>query len=150
MPITVRLARPDDVDALTALAAELGYAAATGGVAERLARFALRPDDHAVYVAHDDDRVVGWIHVGRRETLETPARAEILGLVVNTDRRRAGVGRTLVDAAEIWAAVQGLREVVVRSNVVRPDSHPFYERIGYARVKTQHVYLKAAPARVPR
>jgi hypothetical protein len=30
----------------------------------------------------------------------------------------------------------------VRSNVVRAESHQFYERLGYARVKTQHAYRK--------
>ena len=41
-----------------------------------------------------------------------------------------------------WASERGLREIAVRSNVVRAESHPFYEGRGYARVKTQHVYLK--------
>ena len=35
-------------------------------------------------------------------------------------------------------------EIVVRSNVVRPESHPFYEKIGYERKKTQHVYARSA------
>jgi hypothetical protein len=26
--------------------------------------------------------------------------------------------------------------------VLRVESHPFYERLGYARSKTQHAYLK--------
>jgi predicted N-acetyltransferase YhbS len=29
--------------------------------------------------------------------------------------------------------------------VVRAESHPFYERLGFARVKTQHAYLKPVP-----
>ena len=33
--------------------------------------------------------------------------------------------------------------IVVRSNVVRPESHPFYEKIGYERKKTQHVYARS-------
>jgi predicted N-acetyltransferase YhbS len=33
--------------------------------------------------------------------------------------------------------------MTVRSNVVRSGSHPFYERLGYARSKTQHAYRKA-------
>jgi hypothetical protein len=32
--------------------------------------------------------------------------------------------------------------MAVRSNVTRTESHPFYERLGYARVKTQHAYRK--------
>ena len=32
--------------------------------------------------------------------------------------------------------------MTVRSNVVRHESHPFYERVGYERTKTQHAYRK--------
>jgi hypothetical protein len=32
--------------------------------------------------------------------------------------------------------------MTVRSNVVRAESHPFYERLGYVRSKTQHAYRK--------
>jgi hypothetical protein len=38
--------------------------------------------------------------------------------------------------------MQGLAVVTVRSNVVRVESHPFYERLGHVRGKTQHVYTK--------
>jgi len=66
----------------------------------------------------------------------------LLGLVVDARQRRQGVGRRLVAAVEAWAARRGLELVSVRSNVARAESHPFYERLGYARVKTQHAYRK--------
>jgi hypothetical protein len=36
--------------------------------------------------------------------------------------------------------------IVVRSNVLRPESHGFYESLGYIRTKSQHVYSKCLPA----
>ncbi len=33
--------------------------------------------------------------------------------------------------------------MTVRSNAARELSHPFYEALGYARAKTQHVYVKS-------
>jgi len=60
--------------------------------------------------------------------------------------RGRGAGRQLVEAVERWAAARGLDEISVRSNVVRPDAHPFYERLGYIRAKTQHAYRKAVAA----
>ncbi len=86
------------------------------------------------------------VTVGRRESLETRARAEILGLVVDLACRRSGAGRALMSAAERWASARGFDEVILRSNILRPDSHPFYQSIGYTRTKTQHVYLKALPS----
>jgi len=46
-------------------------------------------------------------------------------------------------AAEQWARVHGFALMRVRSNVVRERAHRFYEREGYARVKTQAVFRKA-------
>jgi hypothetical protein len=39
-------------------------------------------------------------------------------------------------------AQHGLHTVVVGSNVVRAESHPFYEGIGYQRTATSHTYRK--------
>jgi D-ala-D-ala dipeptidase len=43
---------------------------------------------------------------------------------------------------EQWASQHGLHTIVVRSNVVRSASHPFYEAIGYQRTATSHLYRK--------
>lgn len=32
---------------------------------------------------------------------------------------------------------------------MRPEAHPFYERLGYVRVKTQHAYRKRVPSPTP-
>jgi GNAT superfamily N-acetyltransferase len=133
-----------DVPALTALSAQLGYPTPADELAGRLSRFLSLPDDHVILVALGDAlQVIGWGHVGRRESLETRPRAEILGLVVDGAFRRGGAGRALMSAAEQWAVAHGFDEVILRSNVVRPEAHSFYEGIGYARTKTQHVYIKA-------
>ena len=70
-------------------------------------------------------------------------KAEVVGLVVDADARRAGAGRRLVAAAEDWARAQGMGELFLRSNVVRPEAHAFYPALGFERSKTQHVYRKA-------
>ena len=80
--------------------------------------------------------------MAEREVLEIGRLAEILGLVVDASVRRQGVGQQLVAAAEAWANAHGLPGMTVRSNVVRAESHPFYEALGYVRIKTQHTYRK--------
>ncbi len=69
-----------------------------------------------------------------------------MGLVVSQACRRAGIGRALVAAAEQWQTERGVAAICVRSNVVRPESHPFYESLGFARYKTQHAYIKRTEA----
>ena len=142
-PHRIRPAKLDDVEQIAPLVAELGYPSSVAEVRERLATLLTSTID-MVYVAVDRaSQVVGWIEVATRMTLESGRRAEILGLVVASRARRTGVGLALVSAAERWAARQGMTSIAVRSNVARLESHPFYERAGYARKKTQHVYAKS-------
>jgi len=61
---------------------------------------------------------------------------------VDPAHRGQGVGRRLVAEVEAWAAGRGLGIIGVRSNVARAESHPFYQRLGYVRTKTSHVYRK--------
>lgn len=148
--VTIRPAALADAGGLARLSGDLGYPAAPDDLRQRLLACQARPDDHGILVAIDDaGDVAGWVHVGRRVSLETRPRAEILGLVVDERVRRVGTGGALVARAEQWAREQGLIEMIVRSNVTRVTSHPFYERVGYTRTKTQHVYVKdMASARV--
>lgn len=144
-----RPARPDDAEAVAALAAQWGYPASTDTFAARLDALCASPS-HAVFVApsaaagHDAD-LDGWIVIEARTTLGSGTFAEIAGLVVAARARRGGVGRTLVAAAERWAAAHGLRKVVVHSNIAREESHLFYPALGYSRTKTQHVYTRTLP-----
>ena len=138
----IRVACLEDATALADLSHQLGYPAAVAEVGRRLERVLASPED-VVYVAHDDaQRVSGWIHGARQDLVESEPRCEILGLVVQREQRRRGIARALVQAVEQWASTRGLRLLSVRSAVSRAESHPFYESLGYERVKSQHVYRK--------
>ncbi len=138
----LRRARLDDAAELARLCAQLGYPQHEATFAARLRRV-LVSADHPVIVASDDGRtLLGFVAVERRLLLEAGERVEIVGLVVDERARRRGIARALVDAAEHWARETGVAEVMVRSNVARAQSHPFYEDAGYDRSKTQHVYRK--------
>jgi GNAT superfamily N-acetyltransferase len=138
----LRVALTDDVPRLAALIGILGYPAAPRELRPRLERLLSRPD-HVIVVAETDAHgIVGWIHGTEQELLEAERRCEIVGLVVAPEGRRRGIGARLVAAVEAWGKARGLHRIVVRSNVTRPESHPFYERLGYGRVKTQHVYAR--------
>ena len=142
MSVAVRRATVGDAPRIAELSGVLGYPVEHGVMAERLAHLVGR-DDNAVFAAVDGERVVAWIHGAEHELLEVGRLCEILGLVVDPSVRRVGAGRALIAAVEEWAALRGVTQVSVRSNVLRLESHPFYERLGYVRVKTQHSYRKA-------
>lgn len=137
---TIRTAVRSDASRLAELSTELGYPATAADLGPRLGRILGREDSVVLVAELPDGEVVGWLHGAEVEILERGRHCEILGLVVAVGRRRHGAGRRLVSAVERWAAARGLDEITVRSNVVRAESHPFYERLGYTRVKTQHAY----------
>jgi GNAT superfamily N-acetyltransferase len=130
-----------DEIALARLAGELGYPSSAHQIRARL-ELLLRNAAHFVAVAEASGALLGWVHAEHRVNLESGERAELVGLVVSASARRSGVGSALVAAAEAWAAARGLASIVVRSNVVRPESHAFYRRIGYEPTKAQQVYAR--------
>ena len=139
---TIRKAKLTDAPQLAALNGELGYPVEAGEMKSRLERLLPRAD-HGLFVAEiAPDIVIGWIEGEEREILAIGRLCEISGLVVGEAHRGAGVARRLVEAVERWAAGRGLDQVSLRSNIIRPESHAFYEKVGYARFKTQHAYRK--------
>jgi GNAT superfamily N-acetyltransferase len=138
---TVRPARVEDAQEIARLSGELGYATPAEVMRERLAALMPHPD-HRITVLDNGDGLLGWVASERRRILEAGERIEIIGLVVDARCRGMGLGRVLVTEAEYWARQLGFDAVSVRSNVLRDSSHPFYERMGYARRKTQHFYVK--------
>jgi len=131
-----------DIPDLARLAGELGYPSTPEQVRERFASFMAWPHQAAFVAAIDEGRVLGWIHLCEARTLQTDPRAEITGLVVDSNFRGGGVGRLLVERGEEWARRRGLAAIGVRSNIIRERSHVFYERLGYAAAKTQKIFRK--------
>ncbi|MEY2509760.1 MAG: hypothetical protein QOE26_523 [Verrucomicrobiota bacterium] len=140
--VVVRKAKSSDAMRVAELSGVLGYPVDRAAMQRRLEKLDGR-EQHVVFVAEVNGEIVGWIHAAERELLVADRIGEICGLVVAEGQRAGGVGRRLVEAVEQWARERGLGQVSVRSNVARPESHPFYEKVGYTRVKTQHAYRKS-------
>src|SRR5687767_14214504 len=126
-PVEIRTAEIADAARLATLSEILGYPVTADTLAQRLGRCMTRTDEVVLVAASPSGNVVGWLHGAEQELLETGRRCEILGLVVDTQHRGHGVGRRLISAVERWASARGIEQMTVRSNVVRQESHPFYE-----------------------
>ena len=128
--------------AVAELCGQLGYPVADEQIARRFLHVTER--GHAVVLVADaDGHVVGWIHVVVTPVLEADLYTEIAGLVVDDRRRSRGIGAELLRAGERWAREVGctaMRES--QSRIARERAHAFYERSGYARIKTQHAFEK--------
>ena len=142
MPALIRSARLSDCDAIARLTNQLGYEVDPAGLYARLARTLERPGQQLL-VAELDAGVVGWVHVTTWEFLEADGFAVIAGLVVDSNHRRAGIGRLLMEHAERWAHETGHSVLRLWSSTARTAAHQFYESLGYSRVKTQYSFAKA-------
>ncbi len=141
--VRVRPMAGGDAEAVAALAGQLGYPAGAAEVGRRIAALAPRAEA-ALFVAEGaGGEVLGWAAVESRLLLETGTFAELTGLVVDSGARGGGAGRALVAAAEAWARAGGQHVLRVRSNVVRRQARAFYERLGYAVIKSQNVFQRA-------
>jgi GNAT superfamily N-acetyltransferase len=131
MHLAVRDATSSDAERVARPLTELGYSASEEFAAERLAYFKSEPHSRVLVVeAHGE--LVGLVATHLVPRLDTERRSRrIVDLVVAEDHRRAGVGRTLLTAAEAEAQRHGCRRLDVSSGDWRPDAHAFYERLGF-------------------
>ena len=139
---TIRLASSGDAERIAVLCQQLGYPASQEKVQRRLNQIQ-QDEQQAVYVAELSGHLIGWVYVHVCKLLVADPQAEIVGLVVDEDHRRCGVGRLLMQQVEKWAREKGCWEVYLRSNVVREGAHAFYEGIGYSSAKTSMAFRKA-------
>lgn len=137
--MTVRPARTEDAGAIAALCAQLGYPSTHEQIVDRLATLGSGAE-HAVLVAVEHDRVLGFMQVSVHHSIESGAWTEIDGLVVDTAHRGRGIGTALVAEALTWARARGTTRLRVRTNQTRADAHRFYEREGFTVSKSQRVY----------
>ncbi|MGD2042162.1 MAG: GNAT family N-acetyltransferase [Acidimicrobiia bacterium] len=94
------------------------------------------PDRH-LFLAWDDDRVVGFAATRRID----PDRMELSGIIVLESRTGQGVGTALVDSAISAARALGYDEMIVKTETDNHRARSFYESRGFALsgVETEHV-----------
>jgi predicted N-acetyltransferase YhbS len=132
MTLVIRDAKPADAGALAALIAALGYEVTEAEIGERL--IALDAAAPKSLVAVLDGAVIGCLTLSIMRVLHRPKPVgRISMLVVDENRRGAGIGARLVAAAEERLRALGCGLIEVTSNVRRERAHAFYERLGYER-----------------
>lgn len=140
--ISIREMHERDLPEVRGLAEQLGYPVDLDILSQR---FSVIDSStlHKLFVACDDEKVIGWIHAGREmSSLLVEDRADIGGLIVDSKYRSKGIGANLLEAAEKWARSQDLNLVRVRSNIKRTEAHRFYQRQGYNLAKSWHLFTK--------
>ncbi|MGB0177179.1 MAG: GNAT family N-acetyltransferase [Owenweeksia sp.] len=138
MELSIRKAELKDSGSLAELSHQLGYISDDNAIQKRLEHL-LKDRNHCVFVAVKGDKVLGWIHGFYTLRVESDAFVEIGGLVVDNHHRQKGIGRMLVEQVIDWSLSRECEKLRVRSNVIRTDSHRFYENLGFTTNKEQKV-----------
>jgi RimJ/RimL family protein N-acetyltransferase len=139
--IVVRPAEPTDAVALTALASAVS-AEPEGwmiwsewravGDERRYLRAVRRHPDAAVFVAEVDAKLAGRLSLARDPNPASHHVAD-LGLMVDANFRRQGVGRALLEAAVAWAPEHGIGKLELHVFPWNTAAIALYEAFGFER-----------------
>ena len=127
---------------ITALALQLGYENKAKELFRRL-EFILESNYDCIFIAQHDDQIVAWIHALVAVRVESPLFVEITGLVVDENFRNKQIGQKLLEAVKDWSNALEIPLIRVRCNVIRTESHKFYEALGFTLDKEQKVFILA-------
>ena len=137
--INIRCATINDSKSINSLSAHLGYKITSDNIATKRLEYLLESLNDNIWVLEKSNIIVGWIHVFTAHRVASPSFNEIGGLVVDPKERNQGMGRKLVEFVVAESKSRHL-EWRVRCNAQREESHLFYEKIGFIKSKTQHVF----------
>ncbi len=104
-----------------------------------------RPDATVLVWARPEGGLGGFAEVGLRSVAdgcETSPVAYLEGWYVDPDLRRQGVGRALIEAAQAWAAAQGLTELASDTQLTNTAAQRAHERLGFREVERAVLYVK--------
>ncbi len=97
----------------------------------------LNDSTQAVFVAAVGNRTVGYIHLANYDVIYADNYKNCLGLAVDNDFKRMGIGSALLKQAENWAKENGASGIRLCSGIERENAHKFYKSQGYTENKTQ-------------
>lgn len=97
----------------------------------------LNDSTQVIFVAETDNKVVGYIHLVNYDVIYADNFKNCLGLAVDNDYKRNGIGSALLKQAEIWAKENGAAGIRLCSGIEREKAHKFYQSQGYEVTKLQ-------------
>ena len=97
----------------------------------------LNDSTQMIFVAETNNKVVGYIHLVNYDVIYADNFKNCLGLAVDNDYKRNGIGSALLNQAEIWAKENGAAGIRLCSGVEREKAHQFYQSQGYEVTKIQ-------------
>lgn len=140
--VSIRPMVAEDAPDVALLTSQLGYPSTEEQVRRRFEALQKLGLGDVFVAVLEPGGVVGWVYVALQVTIEGDPGAEVWGLVVDEALRGRGIGSALMARAEEWARGRGFRDVSLRTNIIRKETHHFYQSLGYEITKTQYKMRK--------
>lgn len=141
MKVSIRNATIKDAEAIVSLTDELGYKSNSSLIQNRLTEI-LKNNENCIFVAVNNEKVIGWVHGFYSLRIESDPFVEIGGLIVKEKYWKKGIGKTLLESVFKWSLSKNCKKIRVRCNTMRTESHKFYEKIEFTLNKEQKVFDK--------
>ncbi|MEA1979148.1 MAG: GNAT family N-acetyltransferase [Chloroflexota bacterium] len=100
------------------------------------------PGEDRLLLAVEGERLYGYAHLAISHDLMDSETAVVVSVIVRENKRRQGVGRRLIAAAETWASQSGRSRLLLRTDVVRTGAHAFFVALGYDGSSTQLEFIR--------
>ena len=140
--IEIREAVPNDAKAISELNnLQMGYGISAKDTYERLIKI-LASEGDKIFVAVIEGNVVGYVHANDYDLLYFPHMKNIMGIAVNENYKRQGIGHLLMEAVETWARNTNVKGIRLVSGVTRTGAHEFYRHCGFSSNKEQKNFNK--------
>ena len=120
----------------------LGYDISIEITKKQMEKLLINSDHHIIFVAEEEESVVGYVHAELYETLYSEPMLNVLALAINQNYQQRGIGKQLMQRIEQVANERSLIAVRLNSGETRLGAHKFYESIGYSSDKNQKRFLK--------
>lgn len=120
---------------------EMGYDYSLNKTKEKLSQLLLSHQDK-IYVAVEDENVVGYVHANDYDVIYMDHLKNIMGIAVHRDYQHMGIGSQLLSEVEKWAKETGASGVRLVSGESRKEAHQFYQHCGYTLSKKQMHFMK--------
>ena len=97
----------------------------------------IKDESQVIFVAEIGNKAVGYIHLVNYDVIYADNYKNCLGLAVDNNYKRMGIGSALLNKGELWAKENGAAGIRLCSGIERESAHKFYLANGYKENKIQ-------------
>jgi GNAT superfamily N-acetyltransferase len=122
-----------DLESIAILTTELGYPTTISEMEARLEEISKNPNCRTI-VAEQDAQIIGYMGLLKSNSWEqNKCFVRIQALVVKSEYRKFGVGKSLIAYAESWGREIGARSIALNcgNREERDSAHKFYLSVGF-------------------